>query len=86
MSTIAMTVPGTHQDVIGFDVSMQDASSLHQLQRQKHLQDTTQLLQARLVHHLVVTDDLDGHFLVPLQGVASGFSLEESETRAVDGF
>ena len=32
-----MTVTGTHQDVIGFDVSMQDASSLHQLQRQKQL-------------------------------------------------
>ena len=32
-----MTVPGTHQDVIGFDVSIQDASSLHQLQRQKQL-------------------------------------------------
>ena len=40
------------------------------------LQDT-QLLQARLVHHLVVTDDLDGHFLVPLQGVASTHHVAE---------
>ena len=40
------------------------------------LQDT-QLLQARLVHHLVVTDDPDGHFLVPLQGVASTHHIAE---------
>lgn len=40
------------------------------------LQDT-QLLQARLVHHLIVADDLDGHFLVRLQGVTSAHHVAE---------
>ena len=34
-----------------------------------------QLLLTRLLHHLVVTDDLDGYLLVTLQGVASPHNI-----------
>ena len=33
------------------------------------LLEDAQFLEARLVHHLVVADDLDGHLLVGLEGV-----------------
>lgn len=40
------------------------------------LQDP-QLLQAGLMHHLVIPDDLDGHLLVHLQGVARSHHIAE---------
>ena len=69
-------VLGTHQDVIGFDVSMQDASSLHQLQRQK------QLL-AIAPHGLDVKTVKTDILAVPLEHLSPGSCCRNKQTTSM---